>query len=112
MPSATYTLFRNAILARQQIVCTYDGLRRELCPVIIGHDAEGNEALLAWQFAGQTSGKPLPSGGAWKCLKLAKVRNAAARDGPWREGGSHLSKQSCVAHIDLDINIHVRSIRR
>ena len=25
MPSATYILFRNAILAEQQVLCTYDG---------------------------------------------------------------------------------------
>ena len=36
MPSSTYTLFRNAILAGQQVVCTYSGRSRELCPHIIG----------------------------------------------------------------------------
>jgi hypothetical protein len=36
MPSPTYTLFRNAILAEQQVTCTYDGRARELCPHIIG----------------------------------------------------------------------------
>jgi hypothetical protein len=36
MPSAAYALFRNAILAEQQVVWTYDGRSRELCPHIIG----------------------------------------------------------------------------
>ena len=36
MQSATYTLFRNAILGEQQVVCLYDGRVRELCPHIIG----------------------------------------------------------------------------
>lgn len=111
MSSAAYSLIRSALLAQQQVVCSYDGLPRELCPVIIGHDADGNEALLAWQFAGETSGRPLPPGGAWKCLKLAKVRHAIARDGPWREGASHETTQRCVASVDLDINIHVRKRR-
>jgi hypothetical protein len=108
MPSATYTLFRNAILAEQQVICSYGGHRRELCPHIIGTNKDGEEAVLARQFGGESSGK-LPQ---WRCLKLANVSNSRARDGRWHEGGSHKSEQSCVANIDLDINIHVRSNRR
>jgi hypothetical protein len=107
MPSPAYTLFRNAILAEQQVVCTYDGRRRELCPHIIGTDKSGEEAVLAWQFAGESSGK-LPQ---WRCLKLANVRNPHARDGRWHEGGSHKTTQKCVTAIDLDINVHVRRLR-
>jgi hypothetical protein len=108
MPSPTYTLFRNAILAEQQVTCTYGEHRRELCPHIIGTNKDGEEAVLAWQFGGESSGK-LPQ---WRCLKVANVSNARARDGRWHEGGSHRSEQSCVANIDLDINIHVRKNRR
>ena len=77
MPSATYALFRNAILAEQQVVCSYDGRLRELCPHIIGVNRGGEEVVLAWQFAGQSSG-PLPQ---WRCLRLANVRDARAREG-------------------------------
>jgi hypothetical protein len=45
---------------------------RELCPHIIGRNRNGEEVVLAWQFAGQSSG-PLPQ---WRCLRLANVRNA------------------------------------
>jgi hypothetical protein len=107
MPSPTYTLFRKAILAEQQVVCTYEGRYRELCPHIIGTNKSGEEAVLAWQFAGESSGK-LPQ---WRCLKLANVRNARTRDGQWYEGGSHSREQTCVSRIDLDINIHVRKLR-
>jgi hypothetical protein len=107
MPSPTYIVFRNAILAERQVVCTYDGRARELCPHIIGTTKDGEEAVLAWQFAGESSGK-LPQ---WRCLKLANVRNARARDGRWHEGGSHKTAQSCVTKIDLDVNIHVRKLR-
>jgi hypothetical protein len=107
MPSATYALFRDAILREQQVVCSYDGRRRELCPHIIGKNRRGEEAVLAWQFAGESSGK-LPQ---WRCLRLANVRLAHARDGDWHEGSSHRSEQSCVSEIDLDINIHVRKRR-
>jgi hypothetical protein len=107
MPSATYALFRSAILGERQIVCTYDGRRRQLCPHIIGTNRSGEEVVLAWQFAGDSSGR-LPQ---WRCLKLANVENARARDGRWYAGGSHKTSQKCVTAIDLDINIHVRKLR-
>jgi hypothetical protein len=107
MPSSTYALFRNAILGEQQVVCIYGGRIRELCPLIIGTDRNGEEAVLAWQFAGESSGK-LPQ---WRCLKLANVRDARARPGRWHEGGSHKTTQKCVTGIDLDINIDVRKLR-
>jgi hypothetical protein len=107
MPSPTYTLFRNAILTEQQVVCTYEGRHRELCPHILGINKRGEEVVLAWQFAGESSGK-LPQ---WRCLRLAGVRNASSRNGPWHEGGSHRTSQTCVSDIDLDVNIHVRKLR-
>ena len=107
MPSRTYTLFRDAILREQQVVCSYDGRIRELCPHIIGTNKSGEEVVLAWQFAGQSSG-PLPQ---WRCLKLANVSDARARNGHWHEGGSHKTTQKCVTRIDLDINVHVRKRR-
>ena len=107
-PSATYSLFRNAILGEQQVTCTYEGRYRELCPHIIGTNRNGEDVVLAWQFAGASSG-PLPQ---WRCLRLANVRDAHARSGRWHEGGSHRTTQTCVSTIDLDINVHVRKLRR
>ncbi|MDE2379994.1 hypothetical protein [Bradyrhizobium sp.] len=103
MPSSNYALFRDAILTEQQVVCTYEGRSRELCPHIIGANRKGEETVLAWQFAGQSRG-PLPQ---WRCLRLANVRNARLRPGRWHEGGSHRTAQTCVSEVDLDINIHV-----
>ena len=107
MPSATYSLFRDAILGERQVVCRYDGRLRELCPHIIGTNRRGEEVVLAWQFGGESSG-PLPQ---WRCLKLANVSNARTRRGRWHEGGSHRTTQTCVSDIDLDINVHVRQRR-
>jgi hypothetical protein len=107
MPNAIYKLFRNAILAEQQVLCTYDGRRRELCPHIIGTNKSGEAVVLAWQFAGESSGK-LPQ---WRCLKLANVSHVRTRNGRWHAGGSHKTEQKCVTEIDLDINIHVRKLR-
>ena len=107
MQSATYTLFRDAILCEQQVVCRYDGRIRELCPHIIGTNRRGEQVVLAWQFGGKSSG-PLPQ---WRCLKLANVSDARMRRGHWHEGGSHRTTQTCVSDIDLDINVHVRRRR-
>ena len=92
---------------RSDIASSYEERYRELCPHIIGTNRRGEEVVLAWQFGGVSSG-PLPQ---WRCLRLANVRNAVLRDGPWHEGGSHRSEQTCVSEIDLDINIHVRKRR-
>lgn len=110
MPSSTYQLFRQAILEEKQVTCVYQGHYRELCPHIIGH-TDGAEKVLAFQFAGE-SGSCLPPGGEWRCLYLARVRDARPRDGPWHAGTRHRTRQKCVEDIDLDINIHVRKARR
>ena len=107
--SATYRLFRDAILHAKRVACTYDGYAREVCPVIIGHTGDA-EMVLAYQTSGG-SGQGLPPGGAWKCFRLANVRAARLSDGPWREGDGHSQTQSCVHDVDLDIDIHVRRRR-
>src|SRR5215471_12415944 len=38
--SETYRLFERAMIERKQIVCTYNGKRREVCPVILGHSRD------------------------------------------------------------------------
>jgi len=108
MPSPAYMTFRNAILGEQQVTCSYEGRYRELCPHIIGTNRRGEEVVLAWQFGGAGLGR-LPQG---RCLRVANVRDACARCGPWHEGGSHRTTQPCVTAIDLDINVHVRKRRR
>lgn len=102
MPSTTYELFARAMAERKQILCSYDGHPRALCPIVLGH-SKGEETALVYQFAGG-SGSRLPPGGDWKCLRLAKVRDVRLRDGPWHAGTSHRRRQSCVETVDLDVN--------
>jgi len=87
---------------RQQIVCEYDGHRREVCPVILGHTRD-EEMALTFQFGGGSK-SGLPRGGQWRCLSLSKVRGAELRDGPWLAGSSHSQPQGCVEVVDLDVN--------
>lgn len=83
----------------QQVVCVYDGHRREICPVILGH-ANGAEKALVYQFAGGSDSK-IPD---WKCFFLAKVSQVRLHDGPLLGDARHVKGQSCVKDVDLDIN--------
>jgi hypothetical protein len=103
MPSAIYELFRQAILGRKQIICSYQGCDREICPHILGHK-DGEEKALAYQFAGQSNSR-LPPGGEWRCLLLSEVRGAQLRDGRWHSEAYHRKSQSCVEVVDVDVNI-------
>ncbi|MEK9281252.1 hypothetical protein MTR72_16785 [Bradyrhizobium sp. ISRA442] len=75
MLSANYLLLCDAILAEQQVLCVYEGRYR--CAYITGTRKRGEEAVLARQF-GRESSSPLPQ---WRCLKLANVSDAHARNG-------------------------------
>jgi len=102
LASRTYALFEEALRGRKQILCTYDGYPRELCPIVLGH-SKGQEKALTYQFAGRSS-RHLPPGGQWRCLWLSKVSNVHLREGPWHEGDSHSRPQGCVEEVDLDVN--------
>jgi len=102
MPSPTYELFAEAMAGRKQVLCTYDGYPRELCPVILGH-SQGQEKALTHQFGGRSS-KGLPPGGQWRCLFLAKVGDVRLQAGAWHAGDNHSQPQGCVETVDLDVN--------
>ena len=65
--------FRKRSSPSKQVVCSYEGRPRELCPHIIGTNRKGEEVVLAWQFGGESCGK-LPQ---WRCLRLAEVKRRA-----------------------------------
>jgi uncharacterized protein (DUF4415 family) len=100
--SPAYKLFEQAMAGRKQILCTYHGRPRELCPIILGH-SQGQEKALTYQFGGQSE-KGLPPGGQWRCLWLSEVTDIRLRDGPWYAGDRHTQPQGCVETVDLDIN--------
>jgi hypothetical protein len=76
MPSATYTLFRNAIVGEQQVVCSYDGRLREFCPHIIGTNRSGEEVVLV-KFrvpSDRPRGRFLRKPDMWRTHKSQKCR--------------------------------------
>jgi predicted DNA-binding transcriptional regulator YafY len=101
MTSTTYQIFRQAIVNKQQITCTYNGLYREICPHTLGHSG-GHEQALSFQFAGQSSRGPPPDG-EWRCMKLDDVVNAKIKDGPWHTADNHSRPQTCVKQVDVEV---------
>ncbi len=103
MGSPVFELFRAAIVAKRQIVCSYNGYPRALCPHMLGYGKTGDEMALTYQFAG-TSSKGLPPGGAWRCFELARVRDAQTVDGEWHTGAFRL-QQTCVATVVAEVAV-------
>lgn len=89
--------------ARQLIAFKYNELPRTACPVILGYGADGEESAFVYQISGRTSGREKLPG--WKCFKLRKVIDLTVKEGPWLEGASHQQVQSCIAAVDVDVNI-------
>ena len=103
MPSATYALFKRAILERKLIVCVYQGRRREIAPHILGFKDKAEKALV-YQFGGETNSK-LPPGGEWRCFALEAVEAARTMDGEWRTGLTHRVTQQCIDIVNVDVNV-------
>ncbi|MGH6769333.1 MAG: hypothetical protein ACRECO_09995 [Xanthobacteraceae bacterium] len=103
MPSATYVLFRRAILERKLIVCVYKGKRREIAPHILGFKRKQEKALV-FQFGGETN-STLPPEGEWRCFALDEVDGVQTRDGEWRTGRTHRITQACIDIVDVDVNV-------
>jgi hypothetical protein len=102
MVSVRYELFTRALLERRRVLRAYDGYRREFCPVILGW-SKGEEAALAFQFAGESRSGLRPRG-EWKRFRLAKVSDLQVREGAWIVGAGHRRAQTCFETVDLDAN--------
>jgi hypothetical protein len=96
----TYALVRRAIEERRQVHATYGGHQRRMCPHVIGARA-GQERVLFFQFAGG-SGRGLPPGGDWRCLRLVGLTDVSIEDGPWHTR-AHSEPQRCIDDVDLEI---------
>ena len=102
MPSSTHALFLEAMREKRPVACTYQGHKREICPVMLGRTGLEEKALV-FQFGGATSDGPLRKPD-WKCFKLADVRDARLIDGRWHAGSEHSQSQSCMKMVEYDVN--------
>jgi hypothetical protein len=95
-----YSIVRRAILDRQQIVATYHGHRREMCPHVIG-TKDGSERALFFQFAG-SSASGLPSGGEWRCIPIDGLTDVSSRPGRWHSA-PQTRPQTCIELVDVRV---------
>ena len=100
--SREYNALREAILARQQVACTYHGYNREICPHVLGLK-NGREKVLTYQFGGGSSSH-LPPDGEWRCMFVDEISDVSTQKGPWHTGTGHSRPQTCVDDIDVEID--------
>jgi hypothetical protein len=99
-----YQMIRKAILNKQQLVATYNGHYREMCPHVLG-TKRGRQQVLCYQFAGTSSSGLAPAGHPdnWRCVIIANLRDAQIRDGEWHTAPNHSRPQTCVDAIDVEV---------
>jgi GNAT superfamily N-acetyltransferase len=103
-PSDVYRMLRDAIVHRRQVIATYRGVRREMCPHVLGLKA-GREQCLFYQFGGESAGERLRGGGVdnWRCLAVDELRDVEVRDGQWYTAEIGSRRQTCVDSVDLAV---------
>ena len=101
--SEIYELLRLAAARRQPVTAIYDGLRRLLCPHVLGRKS-GRLQVFCYQFGGSSnSGLPMgPDGvGDWRCLAVEKLSQVEFRAGAWHTE-PRSPRQACIDEIDFD----------
>jgi hypothetical protein len=98
----SYYLVREAIVRKQQVIASYGGRRRRLCPHVIGRK-RGIPHALFYQFAGSSSAslKPDPSAN-WRCLAIDALRDIELREGRWHTA-EYAGGQSCIDDVDVSV---------
>jgi hypothetical protein len=100
--SNPYAIIRQAIIDRHQILATYGGHHREMCPQVIGTKDNRRQALF-FQFAGSSS-RGLRLGGEWRCLQIDGLSGVMSRPGEWYTGADYSQRQTCVDIVDVEID--------
>ena len=103
MPSL-HDLIRQAIQSRQQVLATYNGHYREMCPHVLGLK-NGRQQALFFQFAGTSSSglAPAGSGENWRCIFIDQLQNVSVRDGAWHTAPNYSRPQTCVDAIEIEV---------
>lgn len=100
-----YSLVRQAIIDKDQVVGTYRGHIREMCPHVIG-TKDGVRRALFYQFGGTSQRTLWPDGSTknWRCIPIDRLRDVSVRKGPWHTAPIHSRRQACIDYIDVQAN--------
>lgn len=99
--SDAYSIVRQAIIGKQQVIATYRGHRREMWPHVIGTKVGQRQALF-FQFAGSSS-SGLPPGGEWRCIPIDGLSDVSTQSREWHAGPTHTQEQTCVDAVDVEV---------
>jgi hypothetical protein len=102
---SNYDVVREAILNKQQIIATYNGHYREICPHVIG-TKNGRRQALFYQFGGSSSSGVITMGSEknWRCIPIDDLMIHEVRDGDWYTADNHSREQTCVDSIDVEVD--------
>lgn len=97
----TYRLLRAAVLQRRPVSCTYDGLRRLLCPHVLGTNRAGQKRVFCYQYGGGSSSglQPRAGSGSWRCLAVDKLDEVELTEGDWHTEAH--ARQRCVDQVEV-----------
>jgi hypothetical protein len=98
-------MIRDAIRNKQQVLATYDGHQREMCPHVLG-SKNGRQQALFYQFGGSSrSGLGAPGSSAnWRCIPITGLRDVSVRTGAWHSAPNHSRPQTCVDVVDVEVS--------
>ncbi len=101
-----YTLIREAIEKRQQVLATYRGFEREMCPHAIGVSRRHERQALFYQFGGGSASGIGPPGSPdnWRCILIDEMHHISVRDGAWHTAPDHTRLNTCTFNqLDLEV---------
>jgi hypothetical protein len=101
-----YQVLREAILKKQQVIATYNGYQREMCPHALGNK-KGKEHCLFYQFGGQSSSGSIIPGSEknWRCIAVSGLKEVSVREGQWHTAYNHSKKQTCIDDVDVEVSL-------
>jgi hypothetical protein len=97
----SYTLIRQAALDTQCLTGTYQGIIRHFAPYAVGRDYQGEDNVLAFQYAGG-SRRRLSPGGQWRSFRVDGLGDLRINDDPWPDGEDNGRPNSCVTEVDVE----------
>jgi hypothetical protein len=101
---SNYELLKQAIQNKQQVIATYHGYRREMCPHALGRK-NGKLQCIFYQFAGESSSGPIipESPNNWRCIPIDGLSDITVRDGEWFTAGRHSRPNTCIDVVEFEV---------
>jgi len=103
MSSPQYDTVREAIVNKQQIIATYNGHLREMCPHAIGLKGDKEHALFLQFGGGSSGGLSTDPTQNWRCIPVSALTDIEVRDGEWHSAGNHSRPNTCIDSVDLEV---------